>query len=96
MIKFDKPINLNGLQLRQELKDAGVLITDEPNALFIDGNDNFWLAIDKKDESKAKSIVDAHIGLDNFVAESQAKAQAKADLLVKLGITEDEAKLLLS
>jgi hypothetical protein len=29
-------------------------------------------------------------------AEAQAKAQAKAALLEKLGITEDEAKLLLS
>lgn len=29
-------------------------------------------------------------------AEAEAKAQAKADLLAKLGITEDEAKLLLS
>ena len=29
-------------------------------------------------------------------AEAEAKAQAKADLLTKLGITEDEAKLLLS
>lgn len=28
-------------------------------------------------------------------AEAQAKAEAKADLLAKLGITEDEAKLLL-
>lgn len=30
------------------------------------------------------------------VAEAKAKAQAKAALLEKLGITEDEAKLLLS
>lgn len=29
-------------------------------------------------------------------AEAQAKAAAKAELLTKLGITEDEAKLLLS
>lgn len=29
-------------------------------------------------------------------AEAQANAQAKAELLAKLGITEDEAKLLLS
>jgi len=29
-------------------------------------------------------------------AEAQAKAQAKAELLERLGITEDEAKLLLS
>lgn len=28
-------------------------------------------------------------------AEAEAKAQAKADLLAKLGITEDEARLLL-
>ena len=30
------------------------------------------------------------------IAEAQAKAQAKAELLERLGITEDEAKLLLS
>ena len=30
-----------------------------------------------------------------LIAEEQAKATAKADLLAKLGITEDEAKLLL-
>lgn len=29
-------------------------------------------------------------------AEAEAKAQAKADLLARLGITEDEARLLLS
>jgi hypothetical protein len=29
-------------------------------------------------------------------AEAQAKAQAKAELLERLGITEDEAKLLLA
>ena len=29
-------------------------------------------------------------------AEAQAKAQAKTDLLARLGITEDEARLLLS
>jgi hypothetical protein len=29
-------------------------------------------------------------------AETEVKAQAKADLLIRLGITEDEARLLLS
>jgi hypothetical protein len=33
---------------------------------------------------------------DLVIAEVQAKAQAKAELLERLGITEDEAKLLLS
>ena len=91
MIKFNKPINLNGLQLRQELKDAGVSITDEPNALFIDGNNDFWLAIDKKDEAKTKSIVDAHIAVDNTV---KIAAQRQA-VLNRLGITEEEARILL-
>ena len=31
-----------------------------------------------------------------FQAEAEAKAQAKAELLAKLGITDEEAKLLLS
>lgn len=33
---------------------------------------------------------------ENLAAEAQAKAQAKAELLERLGITADEAKLLLS
>lgn len=32
----------------------------------------------------------------NFKAEAEAKAQAKAELLERLGITADEAKLLLA
>ena len=32
----------------------------------------------------------------NEIAEAEAKAQAKAELLQRLGITEDEAKLLLA
>ncbi len=34
--------------------------------------------------------------LANIKAEAEAKAQAKADLLERLGITADEAKLLLA
>ena len=40
----------------------------------------------KKDEAQSQALRDAEA----------AKAVAKADLLAKLGITEDEAKLLLS
>jgi len=89
MIQFDKPENLNGFELLAELKAEGVKVI-EP--LFIDGNGNFWIDINSKDEVKAKAVVAAHNGtvapVDNTTA--------KADLLAKLGITEDEAKLLLA
>ena len=79
------------MQLRQELKDASITIDDEPSSVFIDGNGDFWLNIAKKDEAKAKSVVDAHIGVDQTPI-IEAKRQA---LLDRLGITADEAKLLL-
>lgn len=44
----------------------------------------------EKAEREAREAAEALI-----LAEEQAKATAKADLLAKLGITEDEAKLLL-
>jgi len=91
MIKFIKPNQLNGIQLRQELNNAGVLISNEPNAVFIDGNGDFWLVINKKDEAKAKPIVDAHVGIDQTPI-IEAKRQA---ILDRLGLTADEAKLLL-
>lgn len=43
-------------------------------------------------EADAKAAADLKAAEE---AEAEAKAQAKADLLAKLGITEDEAKLLL-
>ena len=43
-----------------------------------------------KQQEKDQKLVDARL------AEIEAKAQAKAALLDKLGITEDEAKLLLA
>jgi hypothetical protein len=61
MIKFDKPEKLNGEQLRQELKAANVVLPDALSDLFDDGIDGLWLNIADKDESKAKTIIDAHI-----------------------------------
>ena len=61
MIKFDKPEILNGEQLRQELKAKGVVLTDSVSDLFDDGAGGLWLDIAKKDETKAKAIIDAHI-----------------------------------
>lgn len=43
-----------------------------------------------------EEIATAKAALADEEAEAKAKADAKAELLAKLGITEDEAKLLLS
>ena len=46
----------------------------------------------KLDESVAESLAQKNLEL----VEAQAKAQIKAEILERLGITEDEAKLLLA
>ena len=89
MIKFDKPINLNGAELLTELKDNGVVITEFPE---IDGNGDFWLDVSEADQEKVAAVVAAH----NGTTVAPDYLEAKAALLAKLGITEDEAKLLLA
>lgn len=89
MIKFDKPVKLNGVELLTELNAAGIKITTPPT---IDGNGNFWLDIAAKDEAKVKSVVSVH----NGTTVPPDNSAAKSALLAKLGITDDEAKLLLS
>lgn len=59
MIKFNKPVNLNGTELKAELNAAGVKIVNSP---LIDEYGDFWLDIAEKDEAKAKPIVAAHNG----------------------------------
>jgi hypothetical protein len=59
MIQFTKPVNLNGAELIQELIDNGIEVIGKP---FLDGNDILWLDIAEKDETKAKTVVDAHDG----------------------------------
>jgi hypothetical protein len=61
MIKFNKPTNLNGAELRDELRAAGVSISDDPFAVAIENND-LLLDIDAKDQSKAATVVTAHNG----------------------------------
>ena len=89
MIQFTKPINLNGKELLVELNNANVAITNLP---MIDGNGNFWLDIAESDVTAATSIVAAH----NGTTIAPDNSAAKAALLEKLGITEEEARLLLS
>jgi hypothetical protein len=59
MIKFDRPINLNGTELIAELKDSNILIK---SSLFDDAEGGLWLNIEEKDKAKAKEIVDSHNG----------------------------------
>ena len=62
MIIFTKPEKLNGIQLRQELRNAGVEISDERSVVII-GNE-LHLDIIEKDKDKALEVVSAHIGID--------------------------------
>ena len=89
MIKYNKPINLNGEELLAELNAGGVAITQPP---FDDAQGNLWLDIAKTDEAKATPIVAAH----NGTTVAPDTSAAKAALLARLGMTADEAKLLLS
>lgn len=64
-----------------------IIITDNNGARELEGQElSDFLAQQVKDKAEA----------DKLKAEAEAKAQAKKALLERLGITEDEAKLLLS
>jgi hypothetical protein len=88
MIKFNKPINLNGTELLNELNAGNVAISNPPE---IDGNGDFWLDIAKKDEAKATLIVAAHNG--TIIAPD--KTAARQAILDRLGLSADEAAILL-
>jgi hypothetical protein len=91
MIKLNKPTNLNGTELRQQLNAAGVKISDEPSSVKEDAEGNLWLDIANKDEAKAKSIVAAHDGTiiapEPTVADKLANAGLNLeDLKAALGL----------
>jgi hypothetical protein len=62
MISFTKPQNLNGKELRAELRLAGVEISDSPSAVAVDSDSNLMLDVSDKDKNKATEIVAAHNG----------------------------------
>lgn len=64
MIQFTKPAQLNGSQLRDELRAAGVAITDDNKAVSTDGDQILWLEIADADKSKAQEVVANHVGID--------------------------------
>jgi hypothetical protein len=86
MIKFDKPVNLNGTELVNELNDAGITINDLP---YVDGNSDLWLNISESDKAQAESIVAAHNST------TVAPEPSIQDKLANAGITLDELKVAL-
>lgn len=83
MIQFEKPTNLNGSELLDELKAVGITIESAP---FIDANGNLWLDIKADDESKAAPIVAVHNGT------TVAPEPTAADKLAAAGLTVEELK----
>jgi hypothetical protein len=84
MISFDKPIELNGKQLCDELEAAGISINRETSPL-IDGNGVFWLDINFADTQKAQDVLNAHVP-------KPAPEPTIADKLASVGLSLDELK----
>jgi hypothetical protein len=90
MLSFTKPSSLNGTQLREELRSAGVTITDDTNAV-LDSSDGFiHLDIRDADENKAAAIVTAHVGVDSIIELSLDEKLAS----VGISLAEIKAALL--
>jgi hypothetical protein len=86
-MKVNKKINLS--QLDKELNNQGL------NAVLNDLNEIIEIYLAENNSAtneELKKAIDNHIAID----EKQIKAEAKAALLVRLGITAEEAQLLLS
>jgi hypothetical protein len=84
-----KEINLS--QLTKELGDKGLIADfNNPQEKLILPAEGVELT-----ETQLEAAIEAHIAIDE-IAVAEAKAQAKAALLAQLGITEEQAKLLLS
>jgi hypothetical protein len=91
MIKFNKPTNLNGAELLDELAAVGIVLDKDLQSPFIDGNGDFWLDVAAKDKSKAEKVVAAHNGT-LIVPDLSAQKQA---ILDRIGLTADELKMIL-
>jgi len=83
MIKFNKPQNLNGAELLDELAAVGVVVEGLPTD---DGAGNLILNIATKDEAAAVAVVAAHNGT------TVAPEPTIADKLASVGLSLDELK----
>ena len=86
MIKYKKPENLNGTELRNELKNAGIDISNDRTSVSVESDGWLYLDIDPINENKAKAIVDSHNGT------MIAPEPTIQDKLAALGLTSDDLK----
>jgi hypothetical protein len=83
---FTKPEALNGTQLRDELRTAGVTISDDLDAVVDSSDGLIHLKIKKADETQAAAVVAAHIGVDSTIELSLDEK------LASVGISLDDLK----
>jgi hypothetical protein len=90
MATFTTPNNLNGAELRDELRKAGVAISDLSSAVLTDENGALVLDIKETDTTKAAAVVAAHNGT------IIAPELTIADKLASVGLSIEELKAALS
>jgi len=74
-----------------------IIELENPDGLRVGDDENGYTQLsDKEAKVIFQQWADARLAKEIKLAEAEAKATAKIELLAKLGITEDEAKLLLS
>lgn len=89
MEMFNKPKNLNGNQLRDELRNAGISISDDISAVSIDENGFLVLNISENDFELASDVVAKHEG--NIVIPELTPLQK----LSNAGLTPEDLKTIL-
>jgi hypothetical protein len=89
LIKFDKPANLNGTELLDELAVAGIVLNKDTQIPLVDGNGDLWLDVKSSDKSKVEEVLASHNGT---IIAPQPTA---ADKLAAAGLTVDDLKALL-
>ena len=89
MLRFDRPENLNGAELRNELKAAGIPVSDDINFFLDDGKGNLFVAISNSFELKAAAIIVAHNG--TIIAQEPTVE----DKLASVGLKIDDLKIAL-
>ena len=86
MISFDKPLELNGSQLCDELENAGVSINRNTSPIIYgDSPNTLWLDINPADTQKTQDVLNTHIPLP-------APEPTIADKLASVGLSLDELK----
>jgi hypothetical protein len=86
MLRFDRPENLNGTELRNELKAAQIPVSDDMNFLLDDGQGNLFIGISASYKTQAAEIVAAHNGT------TVAPEPTVADKLASVGLNLDDLK----